>query len=256
MSAVRAYRLPTLYVALAKLPEGAWRWAAALPFTALVLSAWAIGRRLHEWGAMSAVVLVGSWALAAAPYLYLHPELWGAAAVLAGLACIQRGRIAGAAAMFGAAALLREHFVLAYLLGLLRYRRSRSFWMAGIAIAMVATVHLHLAIERLDPNGREAPLRLAVSDIPAALSPSRSSLGVAIGVVGLVLGGLGLLKLVRAGDPAGQIAATQSAVLLLATLCFGHTYWGLMFGPVIAAFSGASFTARLGIAEQRHSVAA
>src|SRR4051794_1034059 len=235
-SAVRAYRLPTLYVVLALLPEGAWRWAAGIPFTALLISAWAIGRGLHEWGAMSAVVLVGGWTLAAAPYLYLHAELWGAAALLAGLACVQRKRIAGAAAAFGAAALLREHFLLAFLLGLLKYRRSLSWWIAFLAIVMVAVVHLHLATQVLDPAGYEAPLRLAASDIPAALSPSGTGLGLVFGAAGLLLGGIGLARLVREGDDAASIAATQSVVLLVATLYFGHTYWGLMFGPCIAAF--------------------
>jgi len=239
-SAVRAYRLPTLYVVLALLPEGAWRWAAGIPFAALLISAWAIGRGLHEWGAMTAVVLVGGWTIAAAPYLYLHAELWGAAALLAGLACVQRQRTTSAAVAFGLAALLREHFVLAFLLGLLKFRRSLSWWIAFLAIVMVAVVHLHLALQALDPAGREAPLRLAASDIPAALSPSGTLLGISFGVTGLVLGGIGLARLVREGDDAASIAAAQSVVLLLATLYFGHTYWGLMFGPCIAAFSGAS----------------
>ena len=237
-SQVRAYRPPTLYLGLALLPEGAWRWAAALPFGVLLLSAWAIGRELHEWGALLAVSLVGAWVVAAAPYLYLHAELWGAAALLAGLAFVQRSRTNAAAASFAAAALLRELFLLAFLFAFVRHRRSPAWWVAAITVGAAAIVHIQLARQVLDPHGIEAPLRLPASDILAAVSPSGAVLGVAIGLAGLVVGGIGLVRGARAGEASAQIAVVHCLVLMPLTLRFGHTYWGLAFGPAIAAYAG------------------
>jgi hypothetical protein len=250
-SQIRSYRLPTLYLGLALLPEGAWRWATILPVALLLISAWAIGRQLHEWGAMVAVVLVGCWAIAATPYLYLHPELWGAAALLAGLAFLQRERVAATAVCFAAAALLRELYLLAFLFGFFRHRKALSWWLAAVAVGTLAIVHIHLARQVLEPRGLEAPLRLATSDIPAALSPSGAALGIAVGVVGLVLGAAGLVHGVRAGDAAAQIAAAHSIVLVALTLRFGHTYWGLTFGPGVAAFAGGSLDSLTKIAGRR-----
>jgi hypothetical protein len=239
-SQIRSYRLPTLYLGLALLPEGAWRWATGLPVAVLLVSAWAIGRRLHAWGALVAVMLVGAWAIAAAPYLYLHAELWGAAALLAGLALLQRDRVGATAASFAVAALLRELYLLAFLFGFLRHRRALSWWLAAVAVGTLAIVHIHLARQVLEPRGLEAPLRLATSDIPAALSPSGTAIGIAVGLVGLVLGAAGLVQGVRAGHAAAEIAVAHSLVLLALTLRFGHTYWGLTFGPSVAAFAGGS----------------
>jgi hypothetical protein len=83
------------------------------------------------------------------------------------------------------------------------------------------------------------------------LSPSGAAFGVAVGLVGLVLGAGGLVRGVRAGDPAAEIAAAHSVVLVALTLRFGHTYWGLTFGPCIAAFAGGSLDSVTKILERR-----
>ncbi len=234
-TSVRAYRLPTLYVALVAVPDGLLRWLVAAPFLVLVLAAWRLGRPYGEWGGTVAAGLVGFWVLGAAPYLYLHAEIWGGALLLVGLAAMRR-RPRMAALALGGALLVRELFAPAFLLGLFRYRRLRVWWAAVVLLGLVAVVHLHLAAQLLDPNGYQPPLRFTGRYL-SALSPGDGPLGAIIGVGGGLAGAIGLVLACRRGDEAARTAVGQVVVLAPATVVLGRTYWAYTWGPALACFA-------------------
>lgn len=243
----RAYRLPTLYVALVVVPDGLLRWVVAAPFLVLVLAAWRVGRPYGEWGGTVAAGLVGFWVLGAAPYLYLHAEVWGGALLLVGLAATRR-RPRVAALALGGALLVRELFAPAFLFGLLRHRRLRVWWAMVALLGLVAVVHLHLAGQLLDPNGYQPPLRFTGRYL-SALSPGDGPLGSIIGVGGGVAGIFGLVLACRRGDEAARTAVGQVAVLAPATILIGRTYWAYTWGPALACF--AAVTVEAGIQRRR-----
>jgi hypothetical protein len=242
-SNVRAYRLPTLYLVLARLPSSWWRWAATVPYAAMIFAAWAIGSRLDRYGGPAAAVLVGVWAIASAPHAYLYTEMWGAAALLVGLAFAQRDRRAAAACGFATAALLRELYIVAFLVGLIRFRHSRVWQAAAVVVTCVGLVHLYLASRVLDPNGFEPPLSPigGRQSLLSLISPGTSPIASFVGAAGLLGGAAGLVYCSRLGQSAARIALFHAATLLVATLFVGRSYWALTFGPSTAAFVGASF---------------
>ncbi|MEY2588474.1 MAG: hypothetical protein QOJ67_458 [Acidimicrobiaceae bacterium] len=242
-SNVRAYRPPTLYLLLARLPESMWRWAAVVPFTVMILGAWAIGEHLHRLGAPAAVVLVGVWAISSAPHAYLYTELWGAAALIAGLAMVQRDRVAAAACCFAAAVLLRELFLVAFVVAALHHWRDKTWRAATVVVAALGAVHVYLANQVLDPNGFQPALRaidarLGVVDL---VSPGNAPIAVAVGLIGIVGGGIGLLRGVIGRLPASRIAAAHAIILCAGTLAISRSYWALTFAPATAAFTGGCF---------------
>lgn len=77
-------------------------------YLATPLLAWRLARRLHPLCGPGAVLLTGMWALGAAPYLFLHTELWGVRFLLAGALALRNERGAAAAVALRVSALLRE----------------------------------------------------------------------------------------------------------------------------------------------------
>lgn len=241
-SNARAYRPPTLWYVQALVPVGLLRWAVALPFGVMLWAAWRIGRPHGPWGGTVSVGFVGFWILGASPLLYLHHEVWGAALLMAGLAVVdQRPRLA--AVLLGAATAVRELFASAFAVGLVLHRRSRTWWSVAAALAVGAAVHLVVASRYLDPDGIQPPLAWDGWHL-ASISPSDSVLGGAVGIIGTVLGFAGAAVVARRRSDSGRIALVHGALGLVVTVAVGRTYWGLAWGPAIAAFAPAALAAR------------
>lgn len=234
-SNARAYRPPAMFVLLAPLPDGSLRFAVALPFVAMLLAAWRLGRPYGEWGGTTAVVLVGVWIVGAAPYLFLHAEVWGGGLFLVGLA-LARSRTRTAGVVLGAAVLVRELFAPAFLVGLVLHRRKATWWMALAALVGLTAVHLHLAGQVLDPDGYQPPLHFTGRYLEA-ISPGDQTFGLVVGVVGGIAGLAGTVLAWKHRDPAAQIVLFHNLSLVVLTVLFGRTYWSYAFGPSNVVFA-------------------
>jgi hypothetical protein len=244
-SQIRSVRPPTLYLFLARFPPGSWRYVVGTVYLTTLLLAWRLARGLHPLGGPIAVLLTGMWALGAAPYLFLHTELWGVPFLLAGALALRNDRWAAAAVALAAAALLRELYVPALLLGMLLAPRRRAFAITAVAVAGIALLHAGLASGILTPGGREPALGLAghgSTYLLSALSPSDRPLGWIIGVAGTVLGFVGLSR--RWGDDAAaRLLLPFAEAMVVLTVFVGRNYWGLAFGPALACFAPAGLAA-------------
>lgn len=244
-SQIRSVRPPTLYLFLAQFPPGSWRYVVGPVYLATLLLAWRLARTLHPFGGPIAVVLTAMWLLGAAPFLFLHTELWGVPLVLGGALLLRNERWAAAAVALGAAALLRELYVVPLLIGLVVAPRRRAFVWALVAVALLGLLHAVLASGILSPGGTEPALGLighGSTYVLRAVSPSDRPLGWILGVAGTVLGIVGLRHR-WAADPGARLLLASTAVLLPLTLLVGRSYWGLAFGPALVCFVPAGIAA-------------
>lgn len=241
-SQLRSIRPPTLYLALSRLPPSTWRYAVGAVYLAVLVLAWALGRPLHPYGGLVAVVLVGMWVLGAARLLFLHTELWGLPLLLAGALAMRHRRWAAAAALVAAAAVLREIYVLPLLGGLAVAPRRRAWVAAVAAVAVLGVVHAHLAGQVLSAHGREAPFGksgLGLHYILSALSPGDRPVAWLVGILGDAAGYWALARRWPA-DGAARLVLPFAAVMAVLTVFVGREYWGLAFGPAVACFAPAA----------------
>ena len=245
-SQVRSVRPPTLYLVLSRFPVGSWRYLVGAVYLAVLLAAWRLGRPLHPLGGPAAVVLTGMWMIGAAPFLFLHAELWGVPLLLGGALAFRQGRWALAAVALAAAAVLREIYILPLVLGLALAPRRRPFWIALAAVGALGSLHAVLAQQILDAGGKEAAMGasegLSVRYVLNAISPSDAPAGWFVGVAGFALGFAGL----RARwpvDPAARLLLLFAAAMVPLTVFVGRNYWSLTFGPVLACYVGAAVAA-------------
>ena len=244
-SQIRSVRPPTLYVALARFPEGSWRYLAGAAYLAVLMLAWRLGRPLHPLGGPIAVFLAGMWVLGAAQYLFLHAELWGLPFLLAGALAVRNSRWALAALAVAGAAVLREIYVLPLLVGLAVVPRRRAWVVALVIVGALGALHAGLAADILDPQGKEAAFGksgLGPRYVLSALSPSDQPVGWLLGLAGGVLGALGLRRCWNADD-AARLILPFAAVMVPLTVFLGREYWGLAFGPAVACFAPAGLAA-------------
>ena len=244
-SQIRSVRPPTLYLALARFPEGSWRYLAGAAYLAILLLAWRLGRPLHPYGGPIAVLLVSMWVLAAAHYLFLHAELWGLPFLLAGALALRDRRWALAALAIAAAAVLREIYVLPLLIGVAVAPRRRAWVATVVVVGGLGVLHAGLAADILDPQGKEAAFGksgLGPNYILSALSPSDQPAGWLLGVLGGVLGALGLRRC-WAEDAGARLVLPFAAAMGPLTVFLGREYWGLAFGPAVACFAPAGLAA-------------
>lgn len=237
-SQTRSVRPPTLYLLLAQFPPGSWRYLVGAVYLATLLLAWRLARALHPLGGPIAVFLTAMWVLGAAPFLFLHTELWGVPLVLGGALALRNERWAAAAVALGAAALLRELYLLPLLLGLVLAPRRRAFVCALLAVAVLGVLHAGLAAGILSGGGKEPALGLTghgSTYVLSAVSPSDQPLGWVLGVAGTVLGFIGLRRRWEV-DPGARLLLLSAAALLALTVFVGRSYWGLAFGPALACF--------------------
>lgn len=234
-SNARAYRLPTEFLLLYRVPAGALRWLVALPFGLMLWSAWRLGRPYGAWGGPASVGFVGLWVLGASPYLFLHAEIWGGALFLLGLVLVRERPRTAAAAFVGAVA-VRELFAFGLAVALAKRWRSATWWLAIAALGILVAVHLHLAGQLLAPNGYQPPLHFTGGYLQA-ISPGDGPFGALVGIVGGVAGAAGALWAWRRGDEAARITLGNAAVLAPVTVLFGRTYWAYTWGPALAVFS-------------------
>jgi hypothetical protein len=235
---VRSIRPPPLFLLLSRFPPASWRYLAGGVYLAILLLAWRLGRPLHPYGGLLAVVLAGMWVLGAAEVLFLHGELWGLPFLLGGALALRNERWALAAVAVGLAAVQREIFVLPLLVGVVVVAR-RWVWVAVVVVvAGLGLLHVILATDVLASQGREAAFGksgLSPRYILSALSPSDQPFGWLIGIPTLVLGFRGLGRR-WADDPAARMLLPFAAAMVPLTVFLGREYWGLAFGPVLACY--------------------
>jgi hypothetical protein len=247
-SQVRSVRPPTMFLVLLPVPEGAWRWLSALVSAASLVLAWRIGRSRWPLGGPLAVAAVGLWMVGAAPLLYLHAELWGLPFALAGVLAMRRGWWAWAALAFGAATCTRELYLVFLLAGLAFVPAKRWVWaLTTVGVGVLGAVHWHLASRILEGGGKEAAFGKgrSVGSALSSLSPADRPVAWLIGVVGTALGGWVVWRLARgAGGRPELIVGLAVSALMVATLVWGRTYWGLTFGPILACYAVMAPTCR------------
>lgn len=244
-SQVRSVRPPTLYLLLSRAPAATWRYAVGGVYLAVLLMAWRLARATHRYGGPIAVLLCGMWMLGAAPFLFLHAEIWGLPFLLAAALAVRHRRWALAAVAVAVAALLREIFVLPLLVGLAVSPRRRPWVVALVVVAALGLVHAALAGHILVPDGREPAFGksgLSPRYILSALSPSDRPAGWLLGVTGNVLGFLGLHRWWK-DDPAARLVLPFAAVMVPLTVFLGREYWALSFGPAVMCFAPAGLAA-------------
>jgi hypothetical protein len=241
---VRSIRPPTLFLLLSRFPPDSWRYLAGGVYLTILLLAWRLGRPLHPYGGLIAVVLTGMWVLGATEVLFLHSELWGLPFLMGGALALRTERWALAALAVGLAAVQREIFVLPLLVGVVVAAR-RWVWVAVVVVAAgLGLLHVILATDVLETQGREAAFGksgLSPRYILSALSPSDRPVGWLIGVPTLVLGFRGLWRR-WADDPAARMLLPFAAAMVPLTVFFGREYWGLAFGPVLACYVPAALS--------------
>ena len=258
-SQIRSVRPPTMFLLLAYLPERAWRWASAVPIFATIFLAGALARSFDPRAALPATVLTGLWMLGASPFLFLHPEFVGLPLLVGGLWALFTRQGGLAPALLLAATLVRELYLVWFVMCLVLCGRRRAWWVAAGVLVVAAAAHAQFASEILVSHGREPGLNGTIhrlSSFFGGFSPSGSAVGGVIGVITTILGVVALARLAWGGsDRASVLAVLISAtMLLILTTFFGRQYWGLTFGPILAIFAplavlngtGGGVTRRLG----------
>jgi len=240
-SQLRSVRPPTLFLLLRPFPASSWRVLAVVVYLSVLLLAWRIARDATVWAGPVVVVLVAAYLRSAAPYLYLHAELWGLPLALGGLLALRRRRLALAAGLIVGAVLIRELYVIYLVAGFVWVPRRRPFVVGGVVVAALGLVHVVLASRILDPHGREASFGNETGWRHAleALGPGGGAFGAAVGVAVLVLGVLVLTVLARRGDDRVETRTALVGVvaLALAATTIGRVYWGLTFAPVACCYA-------------------
>ena len=245
-TAVRAIRPPTLYLFLAQLPPAAWRWVAALPWTAALAFAWWLGRRHGALGAVLAPLLAGVWVHSFSTFLFLHAEPWAAPLLLAAAAALRRDRHGWAAGFVLGAVLLRELAVVGLVVGLvLGWRHHRRPWLvASAAAALFGAIHAVLASRVLSSVGYEA--RLGNEELTWAFlgrhlaAGSETPLRV-LAAAAVLLGLVGAARALRR-DPAAAFALPVAATIGVASVLATRVYWSALWLPLLAPFAGAALS--------------
>lgn len=244
-SQIRSVRPPTLYLVLSRFPAGSWRYLVGAVYLAVLLAAWRLGRPLHPIGGPAAVLLTGLWMIGAAPWLFLHAELWGLPLLLGGALAFRDQRWALAAVALAGAGIVREIYVLPLVIALALAPRRRPFWLALAAVGTLGVVHAVLAQDILAGGGKEAAMGasegLSWRYVLNAVSPSDGAAGWLVGLVGGALGLAGL-RARWSDDPAARLLLVFAAAIIPLTVFFGRNYWALTFGPALACYVGAALT--------------
>jgi hypothetical protein len=239
-SQIRSVRPPTLFLALAPFPEGAWRWLSGGIVLATLLMAWRVARAASPVAGPLAVVLVGVWMLTAFPLLFLHAELWGLPLVLGGVLAVRDRRFVLGAGLLAGAVVTRELY-LVYLVGALIWVPARKPFVVALgALGILGAVHVALTSRILDPAGREADFgneagwRHALTALSPAGGPTMWAIGVVCVTVGLVV-----LVRARRGPHAveARVVLSGAVPLLVAATTIGRTYWTLTFAPILACYA-------------------
>jgi hypothetical protein len=250
-TSVRAIRPPTIYLVLRWFPPSSWRWLVGLVYLADLMLVWRLARAHSPPAGLLAVAIAGVWVLGFATYLFLHAEVWGLPFFLAGLLALRRDKPWAAAALFLAAASIRELYVVGLLGGLVLAvaargagRRTRAVpWVAALAtgVALYA-VHVALSLGVLSAHGYNARFgneHRTLSFLLRLVAPISSGAGELFGVAVTVLGIVGCVRLARR-DRAAAVAVMGSVVLLVASVWATRVYWSACWALPMAAFAPAA----------------
>jgi hypothetical protein len=237
---LRSIRPPTMFLLLRPFPPWLWRWLVGLIFASVLTLSWRIGRDRRPLGGPIAVIGVSFWLLAAAPFLYLHAELWGLPFALGGVLAAQHRRWAMAAVLIGVAVMFRELYGVLFVFGFV-FAPRRQVWLGvGLVLAGLAAVHASLAASVLSAHGREAPFGNGVRGVHyvlSSLSPFDTPLGLVVGVVSTVGALIALAWAARRGEHRLERMVLAFAVVMIpATVLFGRVYWALCFAPLLACY--------------------
>lgn len=224
-SSVRAVRLPTSTVLLAKLPPASWPVAnTVLWWMALLI--------IVAWGRWWAAACGFLWTLAAVSTgTYLYQEIFGLPFVLMGLWAADRGRHRQAMWWILAAVAFRELYAVALIAGFVTTRHRR--YIVGLGIAGVAyAAHVLAVLPHLDPDGTQAPFSLYSSELSHAwrvLAPA--------GPVSHRLYGLVILAMVvgcawRWLSQHPTIGVYVGGMMML-SMWSGRWYWQTCYGMVL-----------------------
>lgn len=237
-SSVRALRPPTLFLAMRYVPQAAWPYVAAVAYAATIL----LCARLAEPRSLAGALVGAVWVFTSARFLYLHGETWALPLLLASALAFREGRDAPAAGLAAAAALVREPFAIAILVGIVVSRRRTPWIGAAAVVTAAAAIHTVMASRVLDPTGGQPGLGndISVDWVLAMLSPGGTTAAWPIGVALLVCGSIAIARSWRA-DAAARLLGPVAAVLAVLAIGFGRTYWVLMYGPAVSAFAPLAF---------------
>jgi len=248
-TSVRAIRPPTLFLVLRWFPPSSWRWLVGLVYLADLLLVWRLARIHGPPVGVAAVALAGVWLLGFCFYLFLHAEVWGMPLFLGGLLALRRDRAWTAAALFLAAACVRELYVTGLLGGAVLavvparagsvVARLKPWLSALVAAAGLYAVHTALAEGVLSAHGYNARFgneHRTATFLLRLVSPFSSNIGEWLGVVTVVAGLAGAVSVARR-DRAAIVGAASSALILVASVWATRVYWSAAWALPLAAFA-------------------
>jgi len=257
-TSVRAIRPPTLFLVLRWFPPSSWRWLVGLVYLADLLLVWRLARIHGPPVAVASVALAGLWLLGFCFYLFLHAEVWGMPLFLGGMLALRRDRAWVAAALFLAAACVRELYVTGLLCGavlaclpLLARMPWRSVvarlkpWLTALtAAAGLYAVHVVLAERVLSAHGYNARFgneHRTTAFVLRLVAPFTSGVGEFLGILTIVAGVLGAASIARR-DPAAVVAATSGVAILGASVWATRVYWSAAWALPLAVFAPVGLT--------------
>lgn len=228
VESVRAFRLPTLYLAWSLLPEGD-RWELAFSFVAVALLTGLLVRLAHH---PIAAVLPAVWAIAVVLDYPNLVEVWAVVGVVAAMVAWREHLDWASAALALGAALIRETAALLILVllvtALVRRRDVRPWLLAALVLGVAVILHAHSAQPWLVPEGqgREAVL-FGLVEFPHSLV---WLLGYRLpfALLGLLAWALAMWWVVRREEPMLALYLGFGLVGLVVT----RPYWGVLILPL------------------------
>lgn len=245
---VRSFRTPLVFWLLSMIPGGLWHLAASVPFTLSIGLGAQFGKRFGARGSLAAAAGVGVMAVAYSNHLYLHAEVWALPSILAGLLALGNNK-ASAPWWFALGVATRELFAALFLICMiydwLKNSHHRRHWLAAAAaVSAFGLVHAFRASKFVAAAGYEAPFgneKLNPKFVVSAISPGVGWLSWALGLTMVVLGVIGLTRVIKS-DPIAPLVAAHVALMLPITLVLGRVYWGFTFVPLLALYLAAAPT--------------
>lgn len=252
---VRSFRTPIVFWILSLLPQSLWRPAAGLAFAITIALAAKLAKPFGLYAPLAATAGVGLMAISYSSHLYLHAEIWAMPWILAGLWALRQGR-ATSPWLLAVGLGLRELFALLFLFAMIldwvRNSSNRRHWIAAaMSVSAFGLVHAYRASAFVAASGYEAPFgneKANLRFVLSAISPGDGLFSWAVGIVLVLLGVVGLTRVLKT-DSIAPVVAGHVIVMLPITLILGRVYWGFTFVPLLAIYAPGA----LGLTRKRPS---